>query len=222
MKESKKRFVIDKALLKKKAPILIFINIIFLALGAYLVYKKAAVYLLLLPLFGMVSFSYVYLFRPSKGKKKKEEESLEKEFVKIFGFLEVYLRNKIPVYNALGRLTEYSSTAMKEKLETLIEEIDVNKSVEPYVHFAESFSSLTVKEVMISLYLLVEQGENENYLRQFSFLFSSFSAEEKKLFRERRIASLSNTHFFPLVGSAVTMIMISVGIMNAIGGIISG
>ena len=175
-----------------------------------------------MPFFLSLVFSYLALFRANKGSKKKKEASLEKEFVKIFGFLEVYLRNKIPVYSALERLEEYSSPSMKALLETLIAEIDVNKSVEPYVHFAESFSSLTVKEVMISLYLLVEQGENENYLRQFSFLFSSFSSEEKKLFRERKMASLSNTHFFPLVGSAVTMIMISVGIMNAIGGIIGG
>ncbi len=220
--KAKKRLSIDKALIKKRLPVLLFGNFLFIALGAYFLYKKMATLYIVLPFFLALVFSYLTIFRANKGNKKKEEASLEREFVKIFGFLEVYLRNKIPVYNALERLEEYSSPLMKAKLESLIAEIDVNKTVEPYVHFAESFSSLTVKEVMISLYLLVEQGENENYLRQFSFLFSSFSAEEKKLFRERKMASLSNTHFFPLVGSAVTMIMISVGIMNAIGGIISG
>ena len=220
--KAKKLSFFDKTLIKKRLPLIILINALFISLGAYFLYKRMATLYIVMPFFLSVVFSYLALFRANKGNKKKEEASLEKEFVKIFGFLEVYLRNKIPVYSALERLEEYSSHSMKALLETLIAEIDVNKSVEPYVHFAESFSSLTVKEVMISLYLLVEQGENENYLRQFSFLFSSFSAEEKKLFRERKMSSLSNTHFFPLIGSAVTMIMISVGIMNAIGGIIGG
>lgn len=221
MKEAK-RLSIDKKELKKKLLFIIPIDLIFFAISGFLIYKKAAIPLIIVPFLFAFVYTYLSLFRSKKASKKKEEAALEREFVKIFGFLEVYLTNKIPVYSALLRLSEYSSPLMKRKIETLIEEIDGNKTVEPYVHFAESFTSLTIKEVMISLYLLVEQGENEHYLRQFSLLFSAFSSEEKKLFRERKIATLANTHFFPLVGSGVTMIMISVGIMSAIGGIIGG
>lgn len=206
---------------KRYLPLLIAGNLCLVGLGIYYLLVKAEMMISIFPFFGAVVFSYA-LLQYSFGSKKREEVALEKEFVHIFGFFETYLRNRVPVYSALNQLIAYASDSMADKIRTLIEEIDQNKTVEPYIHFAENFSSLAIKEVMISIYLLVEQGENDLYLRQFSTLFSSFSKEEKKMHREKRIASLSNLHFFPLVGSAITMIMITIGIMNAIGGIMNG
>lgn len=207
--------------LKKQLPSIILIDSLLLALGVYLLLSGTQTMVAIMPIFAALAFTYMRI-NHALGYKKREEIALEKEFVNVFGYLEVYLRNGVPVYSAFKRLGDYSSPLMKEKLEELIADIDKDKSVEPYVKFAGYFSSLTIKEVMISLYLLVEQGENDQYLRQFSTLFSSFSSEEKKMAREKRASSLNNIQFFPLIGSALTMIMITIGIMNAIGGIIGG
>ncbi len=211
----------QKENIKRYLPSLFFGNLLLIGIGVFFLLKRAQAMICIFPFFGAVIFDYV-VFQYIADSKKREEIALEKEFVHIFSFFEIFLRNRIPVYSALHQLLSYASESMAEKLRTLIEEIDQDKTVEPYVHFASHFSSLAIKEVMISIYLLVEQGENDAYLRQFSTLFSTFSKEEKKMMREKRLTSLANLHFFPLVGSAVTMIMITIGIMNAIGGIVNG
>lgn len=176
-------------------------------------YAGVAAFLLLL--FGVILFN-------KKPNKEKEEQALRKEFVNLFGFLEVYLSNRIPPYTALQRLIPFASESMGKRINDLIEGIDEDKSVAPYVRFASSFSSFAIKEVMISVYLIGEMGFESEYLAQFHLLFASFSEQEKRDQMDKKGKRLGNLQFFPLVGSALTMLMVTVGIMGAIGGIIGG
>ena len=157
-----------------------------------------------------------------KSDQKKEEMALRKEFVNLFGFLEIYLSNKIPPYASLQKLLPFASETMGKRINELIDGIDHDKSVAPYVQFASSFSSFAIKEVMISVYLIGELGFESEYLTQFHLLFSSFSEQEKRDQLDQKGKRLGNLQFFPLVGSALTMLMVTLGIMGAIGGIING
>lgn len=157
-----------------------------------------------------------------KPDRKKEEMALRKEFVNLFGFLEIYLSNKIPPYASLQKLLPFASETMGKRINELIDGIDHDKSVTPYVQFASSFSSFAIKEVMISVYLIGELGFESEYLAQFHLLFSSFSEQEKRDQLDQKGKRLGNLQFFPLVGSALTMLMVTLGIMGAIGGIING
>lgn len=172
-----------------------------------------------LPIFFFV-FGVVLMNK--KPNRKKEEAALRKEFVNLFGFLEIYLSNKIPPYASLLKLLPFASEEMGRRINDLIDGIDRDKSVAPYVQFASSFSSFAIKEVMISVYLIGELGFESEYLAQFHLLFSSFSEQEKRDQLDQKGKRLGNLQFFPLVGSALTMLMVTLGIMGAIGGIING
>jgi Flp pilus assembly protein TadB len=154
--------------------------------------------------------------------KKKLNESLESEFVEIFDYFGIYVLNGVPVYTALQNVVKFASPKMADRLRALLDQIDSDKTVKPYVDFASGFDNLSIRQVMVSVYLMSEEGGSEAYINQFHALFDSLSADKKKAEKERRIDKLSNLCVLPLVGSAVTMGMIMVGIMNIVGGVMNG
>ena len=181
-------------------------------LAVFLYFQKLSIYLCLAFVAVIPIGDYMLLGVFFKNK-NKAEINLETEFVRLFGYLSVYLQDGIPVYSSLERIRAYASPAMDERLKELLERIDGDKTVSPYVRFAEGFPSLMVKEVLVSLYLIAEQGGTGTYIIQFQKSFDTLSDEKRKIDRERRVSSLNTLCFLPMIGSGVTMVMILAGIV---------
>ena len=157
-------------------------------------------------------FDYYAINRFLQGK-NKQDLKLESEFVRIFGYLNVYLQDRLPVYTCLSNILTFASPKMEERIKTLIEGIDKDKSVAPYIEFANGFPSLLIKEVMVSLYLISEQGGIDVYMPQFEKTFDALATEKRRFDQERRLSSLNTLCFLPLVGSGASMLMIVAGIV---------
>jgi hypothetical protein len=190
-------------------------------LGAFAIYFFFHETLLAFVFFGAtVFFLYVFLSKQKSQNALKEEE-LEEEFVRIFTYFSIYIQDGLPIYSAFQELLKYSSPTMKERLKDLLNDIDHDKSVKPYVTFASLFPSLTIKEVMISIYKMVDEGTNETYLRQYAAIFSSLAEDKRSKAKERHKRSLGNVSFLPLLASGLTSALITIGIMTVIGGLTS-
>lgn len=221
-KESVSERIIENGRDPKKAFIILgLFDLLLIAGAAFLIYKKVSGIIVMVVFGALVIGDYLYIASLIKGK-KKDTSGLEKEFVTIFSYFGVYVRNGIPVYNSLEGIIKFSSPEMEEALRNLLSEIDADKSVTPYINFSKNFTSLTIKEVMISVYLMAEEGGSAAYLRQFTTLFDNLANEEKKIEKEKRIGLFSQLTFLPLLGSGVTMIMITVGVVAVIGGLLNG
>lgn len=155
---------------------------------------------------------YYSLMKMLQGK-GKDNVALETEFVRVFGYLNIYLHNGLPVYTGINNIIEFSSKEMKNRLRKLLKEIDEDKSVAPYISFSSGFPSLLVKEVMVSLYLISEQGGVETYMPQFEKTFDQLASEKRKADKERRIEKLNTLCFLPLIGAGSSMLMIVSGIV---------
>jgi hypothetical protein len=166
-------------------------------------------------------FSYFALTRYARLR-SKQDEALEEEFVQVFTYFGIYVSEGLPVYNALEETIKFASAAMAERLRKLLLAIDSDKSLVPFLAFAESFKSLTIRQVMISIYKMVDEGSNGIYLRQFATIFQSLADDKRKQARERRIEQLGNLCFLPLLGSGVTMGMITVALVEVIGELSNG
>jgi hypothetical protein len=179
----------------------------------------------IIPVFLLVASSFslsaLYLYS-LVGKKGKEEKDLTSEFVRIFEYYGIFVKNGLPVYSALEGVIPFCSSSMEDKLRELLKGIGDDKSVTPYVHFASYFPSLAIKEVMVSVFLMSEQGGSENYLRQFSLLFDSLASDERKVELEKRLERQSNLSALPLLGAGLTMLLITVGLIAIIGGVLNG
>ncbi len=179
---------------------------------------------LLLPisLFLIIAVSdYLYISAPSK-KLQNEREALSQEFIRIFSYFSIYIKNGHPVYNAIEETIQFASPLMAEKLNGLLKNIDNDKTVKPFMNFGNELGTLECKQVLVSIYRMSIEGGDVSYINQFNILFASLLANERKDEVKRLDKKMATCSYFPLIGSALTMIMITVGIINIMGGIVNG
>ncbi|MBQ2494470.1 MAG: hypothetical protein II520_04475 [Bacilli bacterium] len=174
-------------------------------------------YYLLIPVFAWCVFTYFYLSRYSRMIKKKQDW-MNEEFVRFFTFFSIFIHNGYNVYTALMELLPFSSDDMRERLERLLSSIESDKSVTPFVAFAEEYEDIAVKQVMVSIYQIVEEGGGDAYLRQFERLFGHFSDQSHQLIREAKANRLQTLGLMPLAGSAIAMIALSLVLMRIMEG----
>ena len=70
--------------------------------------------------------------------------------------------------------------------------------------------------------MMIDEGNDSPYLIQFENTFTKLRNEMYESLIEKRNKDLGNMSVFPLVGSALLIVMISFGVMEVIGGMISG
>lgn len=160
----------------------------------------------------MGGIDYLFLNKPKRILEKKKV-SMESEFVHVFSYFSIFVKNGRPVYNALEDCIRYSSLELGECLKRLLEDIDKDKTVAPYLTFSEQFKNLEIKQVMISIYKMSFEGGGESYLRQFETLFENLSSIERENRLEREKSRFGNYNFLPLFASALSMGIIAVAVV---------
>ena len=185
--------------------------------GTALIYyfTKNIVYTIML-LIGLVVVNYMLLSRFTDMKKALVKKH-ENELITIITYFEVYIRNKNNVYQSFNLLIPYCSSWMKDKVETLLKEIDNDKSVQPFVNFANNFSQLSSHSLLLSIYQMVDQGENSHQLEQFDVIFDELARNRHKEMMEQKEKSLGNMSTFPLIGAGAITVTLTISIISVLG-----
>lgn len=147
---------------------------------------------------------------------------MQMEFVKLFTYFEIHITNGVNVYNALMSLVDFASPTAKEYLETLLAQIDEDKSVMPFIRFGQKFESLVIEQTMICIYQMIDQGSGQARLQQFQNIFGKIADQHYSDAIAKTQKDLDGLNVFPLVGAGLITIMITIGIISVIGGVISG
>ena len=166
-------------------------------------------------------FDLFFLTRYSKQISNKNTENLQ-EFATLFGYFRIYIHNGFSVYSALKELVNFANPTLKKDLQELISDIDSDKTVQPFIKFGKKFNEIIVEEMMISIYQMIDDGENSDYLVQFELIFDKFSdlLYEKYLkAKNSKLATLSNA---PLIGASFLVIVLTIGIISILGEVING
>ena len=158
-----------------------------------------------------------YLFSSYSSKKNRIIREREDEFVSIISYFKIFISNKSNVYHSLECLKPYSSNWMANELDNLLNDIDHDKSIQPFVAFAKNFNSPTIENVMISIYQMVDEGESEDRLTQFAFTFEQFSREHKEHLIDAKQKSLDTINVFPLAGAGLITMILMFTILTVIG-----
>lgn len=182
-------------------------------------YKGASLFLGIPPVF-LLLFAFLFFTRYGSIKQRRQQ-SLCDEFVRLFTFFGIYIKDGFNVYNALEAIKAYASDSFNARLDKLLEDISEDKSVTPYVNFANAFGSLQIKEVMISVYQMVDEGNGGPYIEQFKRLFGSLSDQRHRGAFEQRIGKLESLGVLPLIGSGIAIVVLTISIMEIMGGIAS-
>lgn len=201
----------------KKEMIMFFIGfslIVLLALVSLIILKNALSSLLAFLL--LFIFTFVYFYRYSAMEDSKKAKNID-NFIEYFSYFRIYIFNGESVYSALEKTLEFSDYQIKGYVEGLISEINDDKTIAPFMRFSNFFNNKLIEEIMISIYEMIENGNDSNYINQFTSLFEDFKLRTNKENEAKRLGKFDKYTMSSLVGSGIIMIILVYGIINLIG-----
>lgn len=206
---------------KKELTFIILIAVfgVLLSVVSIIFTKKFQYLLIFLLLTGIIEFIYISRYKSLEEKQRKD---VQDEFISVFSFFKIYIKNGMNVYTALKEVSQFVGPALKERFDKLLLDIDGDKSVEPFVKFAKTFDELIIEQMMISVYQMVDEGSDSPYFNQFEIVFNSLSNEMHEKELHSKESSLTTQSVAPLIGSALLIILITIGIVTVIGEMVSG
>lgn len=221
MKSSLKESIEFSGLSFKKEMVKIFlINLILvLGIGAFYYFVRNVIYT---AFGGMFLLIIDYLLLTNYGsRKRKILAERESEFIVIISYFEIFISNNNNVYQSFKMCLGYCSSWMKDKIEKFIKEIDEDKTVKPFVNFANNFTTPIVGNVMLSIFQMVDQGERGDQMTQFTILFDELSKSHQKDLIEKKKNSLDSMNSYPLIGAGGITILVTFGIVALLGEMIN-
>ena len=171
----------------------------------------------------LATFLILYIFNVNYDKRIiSYKQSLENEFVTTLNYIQTYLSNGYNVYQSINEILEICNDNLNKLFMTLLADIDEDKSVTPFITFANNFSSSLIQQVMISLYLMVENGTDITYISRFTPLFSQLKKDNEQKIIKNINSRYDSLNLLPVVGAAIITIIIIIGIVSIIGGMLNG
>ena len=111
---------------------------------------------------------------------------------------------------------------MYTQIDILINEIDMDKSIMPYINFAKKFNHNVVEEIMITIYQMIDDGTNYKYISSFTYIFDEFKKNIETNNIEKAERSMRNKTTLCLVGSAIFTLAIMLGVIGMLGASLNG
>ena len=204
---------------KKEIVKIVLVNIILL-IGTVVVYFLLDNLIYAIMLFIGLCLLDFFLLTRYNDKKRTILKNRENELVAIISYFEVYIQNNNNVYQAFAQLVPYCSDWMKDKIETMLAEIDQDKTVQPFINFANNFQQLSSHSLMLSIYQMIDQGENSEQLLQFNVIFDELSKNRNRELVNQQDRALSNMSTFPLIGAGLITVTLTISILTILGDLI--
>ena len=205
---------------KKELIKIIIINVI-TTIGAALgfIFTKMPMVLIvgLLAIFGVNYFIYFTY----SGRKAQLIKDRSDEFVHIISYFRIFIKNKNNVYQSFNKLLSYSSPWMKDKIEIMLNAIDSDKSIKPFTDFADRFDLPIARNVMISIYQMIEQGEVSEQLNQFTILFEQMSQTLNDERKDRKFRSFDMVSFMPIIGAGLITMALTFSMLSIVGDMVN-
>ena len=167
----------------------------------------------------VIIYAFSFYFRYSKKEQEIDRNYID-AFINYFSFFRIYIANGESVYLALNKTLEFASDNIKPFIEGLLSEIDKDKTIQPFIRFAANFKMKLIEDIMISVYEMVENGNNINYINQFTTIFENFKLRINRGNSETRFNKFDTFINSSLIGSGLIMIILVYGIINLIGEIL--
>ena len=205
---------------KKELIKIIIINVITTIGAAFgFIFTKMPMVLIvgLLAIFGVNYFIYFTY----SGRKAQLIKDRSDEFVHIISYFRIFIKNKNNVYQSFNKLLSYSSPWMKDKIEIMLNAIDSDKSIKPFTDFADRFDLPIARNVMISIYQMIEQGEVSEQLNQFTILFEQMSQTLNDERKDRKFRSFDMVSFMPIIGAGLITMALTFSMLSIVGDMVN-
>ena len=110
---------------------------------------------------------------------------------------------------------------MKVRIEAMLIAIDNDKSIKPFTDFADQFDLPIARNVMISIYQMIEEGEVVEQLNQFTILFEQMSQTLNDERKDRKMRSFDLVNFMPVAGAGLVTLTLTFSMLSIVGDMIN-
>ncbi len=196
------------------------VNVLIIAVVVFLTIFLKQIMIAFAGIIAIVIANYL-IFNNYIDKKKAILDEREHEFIAIISYFQFFITNSYNVYQAFQSLIAYSSPWMEEQIQSLIIEIDNDKSVKPFINFANKFKNNVAGNVMMSIYQMVDEGENGLHMYQFNSLFQQLSKSQQIELIDSKERSMSAISSYPLIGAGAITVLLTFGIISVMGEMIN-
>lgn len=204
---------------KKEVTAFFLINVLIIPLVIGSILYLQIIYSILTILFGLI-MNVLFFYRYVLIKEKINNEN-EQEFITMINYLEVFLSNQMNVYNAFLNVRQYCNNYVSYHIDILIGEIDLDKTIKPYINFSHAFKTSIYEDIMISIYQMSLEGESASRLNQFEFQFLRIKENSQQLQINKKARQLDTLTTYPLICSAFITIVLTLSILLVMGDIIN-
>ena len=205
---------------KKEQIKIIISNVVLLTLFAVLMIFNRTPFVIVMGVLVILGINY-YIFSSYSLKKQKLNKDRADEFVYVISYFRIFISSRNNVYQSFNKIIDYSSDWMKEKLEIFLRAIDGDKSIKPFTDLADRFELPIARNVLVSIYQMVEQGETSEQLNQFTILFEQMSKTLNDERKDRKLRSFDLVGFFPIVGAGLVTIALTFSMLSLVGDMIN-
>jgi len=204
---------------KELLKIILLNALIFISFGLINYFLKE----LLIISFSILAMAFInyYLFSSYSNKRSQLETAHSEELISLLSYFQTFISNNNTVYQSFQKLGDFSSPWMKEKIVLFLANVDADKSVKPFMLFALNFTNNIIKNLMLSIYQMVDQGQNSLQLSQFAILFQSITNNYNAEIRVKKQKSLSQMTAFPLLGAGGIVMVLSFSIISVVGDMVN-
>ena len=187
-------------------------GLLLIIVGAILYFWKKNLTLALI--FAGVGFTIVVItFIPQK---QKSNITLA-DFINVFTHFRLALDNNLNVYRALNITLTTTSGAMSALLESLINALENDHSVTPFINFSLPFKHPLVSQIMINVFMLVNHGVDPKRLWQFNYLFETLVKEHNDEEIALHESSYERFNISLFIGTGIMIMTLMISIMGMIG-----
>ncbi len=199
---------------------LLIMNLVVAASAVFVSFALSIHVGLLVMIVGVIVVNLYQSLAYQQAMERRQDERVA-AFVDAFTIIKIFVNNHYNVYRAFEETIKYVKPVIREDLIRLLEDIDVDKSIHPYIRFARGFSPLVIEQLMIGLYQLDTEGGQMTALANFDYMFDQFQ-EQKKRDRQRRYEErLDAMNVWPLVGAGLIALNLLSGVIQIIIGAIN-
>lgn len=215
--KSKLLSIIKQSPNKFKIIINVIISLIFLVLSIIL---RNYIFIIIL----VIALLFINYFMISYSKKQQHflSQLREEEFVMVLNYVQTYLSNGFNVYNAFKAVLPICSAWMQEKISSLLNNIDEDKSIHPFIILANNFPSKLINQTLISLYLMIENGTNIDSLMRFTPIFNQLKEDIHHNTLKRVENTYDTLNLLPVIGTGIITITVILGIVGIVQGALYG
>lgn len=165
-------------------------------------------------------FGYQHLHQVSQ--KESEQLKLVQAMMDAFSLLKVLIDQGMLPYQAMKKMLPFLSKNLISPIQGLLDMIEQDTSIQPYLKCSEAFHSLMIEQLFFSLYQLENQGGKSDSFIHFQYLFDQadhqFDQRQLHALQER----MQSASGMVMIATGVLAFSLLIGVMQLLAGMLYG